>query len=815
VDLASDARQAWVEFRSRPWVSAVAVVTLALGVAGATTMFTMLSAVGSVMVPPGVDAARIARVVWMRSEETGTRGPVTADEYAELKKGLSVFETVSAWTDQQMLLGGAGGPSVSVKRVSIDFFRTLGFKPSAGRLFTADDARGGSPRVAILREGARQRLGGLNPRSLVRLGGNDYAVVGILPDRCWYPGAGGPDFWLPLEMSREGVPAAREVWMTVRLRSSDRRSLELARSQVAAAGTRLAQASPVAADRSRRLVLITLQADVGTRVGFGLLGLLGPAIIVLLITCGNVANLLLARAARREREMAVRAALGASRFRLIRERLAESAWLGGLGGALGVALAVAGVALLRLWVASFEESHSAADTIQLSGTALLFAVGVTIAIPLVFGLVPALVASKPNLTQSLHSAPGSRRPRRGPYGGRDVLVIVEIGLAIVLVVCAVMFSRFFAALNNIDWGFDASKVVAVGLSFGHGPSAGAADARRLADIVDAVRQVPGVRAAATGGLPGLSMERDRQPIEFDGCAAATGRVGAVAISVGPQYFSTLGLPVRRGRAISEMDTAGSAPVAVISERHGARCWPGQDPIGHRIRRGQGADARWLTVVGVVPDTMVTRALADGPQAIYIPSAQSGSSTGNAAGRPVEDVPNGFFVRADGDTRALVERIRATVRRVDPTQPLDDIERLDERWHRRFGGAPLIVGILGGFGAFALALGALGVFSVTSYMVAERTREFGIRIALGASRREVLQLVLKQAAIIVGIGTAVSFAGTLAVTRLGFREMADLAITDPILWASVCFLLVAVAVGASIVPAQRAMRVEPIVALRAE
>ena len=805
MDLFADARQAWIEFRSRPWVSAVAVVTLALGVGGATTMFTTLSAVGAVMVPPGVDAARVGRIAWMSSDEGGFRAPLAAEEYSQLKAGLTgggAFDVVAAWTDERMVVGGAGGPSVSVKHVSTDFFRTFDFKPSAGRLFTADESLAASPRVAVVREGVRARLSGFDLGRVVRLGGNDYTIVGILPDRCWYPSA-GTDVWVALETSRDGVPAAPSVDVTSRLRASSDDKLALARSQVSAVGARLAQASPIAADRSRRLSLITLKADAGKRLGFGLLGLLGPAIVVLLITCGNVANLLLARAARREREMAVRAALGASRLRLIRERLAESAWLGGLGGVLGIALAFGGVRLLRLWIAGFEQTQGAADGIHLSATALMFALGVTLAIPLVFGLVPALVASKPSLTQSLHSTPGSRRPRRGPYGGRDLLVIVEVGLAIVLVVCAVMFARFFSELGRVTWGFDPSRVIAAGLSLERGPSGRAADGRLLGDIVGAVRQVPGVRGAAAGGLLGLRSQSERDPIEFDGCAVAAGRVGAVTLGVGPDYFATLGLPVRRGRAITEMDTAGSAPVAVISEQHAARCWPGQDPIGRRVRRRRGADAPWLTVVGVVPNTMTTRVFSESPQAVYVPYAQSDSLTGT------------FLVRADATARGLVERIRAAVRRVDPTQPLDDVESVEEGLRRMLGGFPLIVGILGGFGAFALALGALGVFSVTSYMVAERTREFGIRIALGASRRGVLQLVLEQALVIVGIGTAVSFAGTLAVTRLGFREMANLAITDPILWASVCSLLVGVAVSAAILPALRAMRVEPVVALRAE
>jgi putative ABC transport system permease protein len=346
-------------------------------------------------------------------------------------------------------------------------------------------------------------------------------------------------------------------------------------------------------------------------------------------------------------------------------------------------------------------------------------------------------------------------------------------------------------------------VLAADLSFGRSPDRKVGDARLLAEIVEGARQLPGVVAAAAGETPDLPRPSGGSPVEFEGCASASGMRPARTLNVGPDYLAALGLPVRRGRDFTAQDTAGSPPVGVISEAYAARCWPGQDPIGRRFRQRQTAQAPWITIVGVVPDVMKTRLLPESPQPVYLPYLQH------------DAFPSSLLLRSNGDPAALAGAVRALVRRVDPTQPLDRLERLDESFRQRTGGTSLFTGILGGFSAFALALGALGVFSVMSYMVAERKREFGIRMALGASRRDVLRLVLGRATFIVAIGAVVSIIGTLAVTRSAFREMAELAVTDPLLWISVAALLAFVALGASVLPARRATRVEPAVALRAE
>ena len=687
---------------------------------------------------------------------------------------------------------------MSVKRVTATFFRTFAFRVAAGREFTLDDQDEGRPRVAIVSEAFLRRFPAHGVGKPLRLGGKDFTVVGVLPDRHWFPSAGGTDVWLPLPVARDGTPLVEPVVVTARLRGGA--DLAQARAQLAVVTARLTQGERAA--RPRKLALITLEQDKDKRTGFGLVGLLGPSIVVLLIACGNVANLLLARAARREREMAVRAALGAGRSRLLRERLAESAWPALAGGALGVALAFLCVALLRAWIGSVPASHAAAQAIRIDGRALLFAFAVTAVIPFVFGLVPAFVASRPNLQAALHQSPGRRKPRRGPYGGRDLLVVVEIGLAVVLVVCAGMFARFFTELGRLEWGFDATRVLAVELTVKRDPARPGSGAALVEDALKAVREVPGVQSAANGGVGGLEPSWRSDPIEFEGCLVAPRAAAAVASSVDDAYFATLRLPIRRGRAITGQDKAGAPRVGVISILHAERCWPGQDPIGRRFRIGRHPDAAWATVVGVAANALTTRAL-DTAQPVYVPIAQ-----GN-------ERPGTILVRAAGDPAGLVALLRAAIRRADPAQPGDNVERVGESLRAQLNGSPVLVGIVGGFGTFALALGALGVFSVTSYMVAERTREFGIRAALGASPWDVHRLVVRQALVIVAIGSAISAAGTIAVTRFTFPELAALALGDPSLWLAVSGLLALVALGASVVPARRAMRVQPVVALRAE
>jgi putative ABC transport system permease protein len=793
-------RQSLHEWRARPWVAAVAIGTLAVGMAGATTMFAVMATIQGTMVPPGVDADRVGRIVRVNADGTGGRQPLTRDELLGLRTETTAFESVSASIDERLVLHGPDGPAVSVQRVSVDFFRTLGFQPKTGRLFNSYDGRSGSRAVAIVSEVFLRRWPAYSLGASLRLGPHDYSIVGVLPEACWFPSAGSPDVWLPLETAQGDVPLAGTMSVIVRLRPDA--TMRLAREQAATIVDRHAGRQP--AGSSARPRLITLQEDYDKKGRLGLIGILGPGILLLLIACANVANLLLARATEREQDMAVRAALGASRARLVCDRLREQMWLAIAAGLFGTGLAWMCLRVVRFSLGGSEFAGGLAGLLALRASALLFALAVTVTVPIVFGFMPAWAASRPHVLRTLYQRAGSTPSRRGPYGARDLLVIVEVGLAVVLVVSAAMFARFFGELERIEWGFDASRLLEVGLTVDRRPALRAREARMVADMVDAVSQVPGVESAEAGEPIGLSLRRaDRIVVEFESCSSPGVAASAEINEVGGRYFSTMGLSMRRGRPLSPEDVVAGSLVGVVSQTHADRCWPGQNPIDRRFRLIGRDGGAWRTIVGVSPDVMVTRVLQNQPQPVYVPVGA------NAA------VADHILVRLAGNPTLILPLVRAAVRRIDPSQPVQKTETLDQSLARRNNESSWFRQVLTSFGVVASLLGALGVFSVVGYTVAERTREFGIRLALGASRIRILGMVIGRTAFIVAIGSVVSLTGTLMVTHLAFRELARMAVTDPILWALVVALLAIVALAASIVPAIRATRIDPMIALRAE
>jgi predicted permease len=747
------------------------------------------------MVPPGLDASRVGRIVWSSAESSGARGPLASAEFVGIRDAaLPGITVLAAYTDSESQLGGSDEP-VATKRVSASFFEAFGFRAAAGRNFTAEDQAPGHERVAILSASLLERRPDLGLGRTVIVEGESHLVVGILPDGAWYP-ARGTDVWLPLLVSASGEPLPERVAAAFRLHEGA--SLDLLRTQLAALGPRLAGDDP--GGRWRRLRPVTLEEEVSTRGGAGLVMLVSPALVVLLIACANVANLLLARAAGREPEMAVRAALGAGRWRLVTERLAESLTVALAGGAAGLGLAVVFVRLLRAWLGSARETQGLEGLIQLDTRAIGFAVLVTLAVPLLFGLVPAVKGSRPNLVAALQQGPGRRKPRRGPYGGRDLLVVVEIGLAVVLVVFAGMLTRFFQEMGNVRWGFDADRVIAVAMTSERRMST---DERlRLSSaLLEKAREVPGVSTASVGSLHAPDLPRERNGhVEFEDCTDLEA-AGAVPFHVGKEYFPTLGIRIVEGRPLSDADGASGLPVAVISARHVRRCWQGESALGRRLKITVGKNVEWATVVGVAPDAVTTRAISDLPQPVYLPW------------RPGQPDPPLLLVRTNGQSAAVARSLLDALRQVDPTMSATRMSRIDERFERQLSQTPLVLGLLAGFAAFSLLLGGLGVFAVTSYTVAERTREFGVRIALGASPSQVLRLVMRQATTVVLIGASVAIAGTLAVARATFHQLADLAMTDMPLWTGVALILALVAVGASLAPARRATRVQPVEALR--
>jgi len=797
-------RYGWRELRAHPGVAAGAILTLALGIGGSTTMYSVMSGIGS-GVASGVDADRVGRIVGSNPRLGTDRGPLSVDAFLAIRAGTDALEEAAAFSDDSALLDGekgASGASVAVTRISPGFFSTLGFTLSAGRPFREDECRSVAAPVVIVSERfcARRWPGGMTAAigQTVSLGGEAHTVVGVLPDRLWFGGP-GTDLYAPVALEAAGGGRS-PVFVVGRLRP--RAAWSAAQVELLRTASRIAKDDPEV-EPGWTIRAIPLREDAMKRARFGLLGVLGPAVVVLLIACGNVAHLLLARGSRREREMAIRAALGAGRFRLVVERLAESAWIAALAGLLGLAFALWGTAAARAWIDRFKPGM--ADAVRHDTSSLAFVVGLTVLTPPLFGLLPALRASKPNLAGALHGTAGQKARRRGAYGGRDLLVILEMALAVVLVATAGLFAAFFWELNHIEQRYDASRLLAVQLDLSRATRAGGDEqARRLvASIVASVRSIPGVREAAAAQMP-VPIGGRPDPRVLEGCVARANAPSSVPVlAVGDGYFAAIGLPILRGRGIERTDVAGSPPVAVVSESVASRCWPGLDAVGRRVRVSDAA--AWATVVGVVRDPMASHALAGIlPMApVFLPAVQRGGAVGS------------LLVRAEGDALSLAHPVRDAIRAVDRNQPVAETVLLADLISRRFVDGWMLIGLMNVFAALALALAAVGVFGVTSYSVAERTREFGIRVAMGATPAGIIRMVTGQALGVVAIGAVLAALGTAAVTRVMWAELLVVGASSWLGFASIAAVIGLVALAACVIPARRATRVDPVVALRAE
>jgi putative ABC transport system permease protein len=783
-------------------VFALAVLTLAFGIGGATTMYGTLTGVGNGM-PTVPDEDRVGRVFASNPGLGVVRGSVTMEEYEVVRATAPAFEELAAFASGPMLLSEpAGETTVEVQRISPAFLRTLGFHVIAGRAFRSDEAGPGSAPVALVGErfcAARWGSAAAGLGRSLRLSGVDYLVIGVLPDGAWYPARGVP-VWTPLGSAQPGADS-RDVWIVGRLKRDAVWTQAVAELQ--AAGRRLAERDP-AVRRGWSLTVVPQSEESMKRAGFGVFAVLGPAVVVLLIACGNVANLLLARGTRREREMAVRAALGASRARMVGERVAETAWIAAAAGAAGIVFAYWGARAARAWIDAFKPGL--ADGVGLSLSALAFALAVTALTPLVVGLLPALLTTRRPFTEALHESARHRSARRGPYGGRDLLVIVEMALAVVLVLTGGLLSAFFWEMNHIDRHFDSSHVLAASLDLPRAAGPTGTDRRGAAlaeAVLESVRALPGVRAAAVAERS-LPIGDRTVGGAVEACADSSVAASVSTVAVGPHYFDALGLPLLQGRPIDGSDGPGSPTVAVVSEWMARRCWPGASVLGRRLLLG--ASRVPAVVVGMAADAMTNASLGSvlPPAPVYLATAQHPSRTTGA-----------LLVRSYAEPRALVRRVREAVRAVDRQQPLAVLAPFDELLASRFAEGWLVIGLMQAFAVLALALAGVGVFSVTSYSVAERTREFGVRVALGASPGDVARLVLRRALTVVGVGAAAAGALTIAVTRVMFAELITVGTQSPLGFLAIAGVLSVVTLVACLAPVRRATRVDPVVALRTE
>jgi len=807
--LRQDLRHAVRSLTKSPGFTVAVVLTLALGIGATTAIFSVVDAV--LVKPFGLpDEGRLV-TVWQdqsrrggpQKEWTG-RSVFSAWHDGGVRDAGGGLEALSLITDWQpdVTLGDRPEP-VPAALVSSDYFDVVGVQPVLGRGFAGGDDVDGHDRVLVLSHDLwQQRFGGdpLAVGSTVTVGGEAYTVIGVMPAGFRPPLEPAATFWSVL--ATRGVD---EDWGNFYLRVVGRlapgASMATAKASLDRVMKRLGEVRP--ADYADTAVTVEPMRDTVTGPArTPILAVFGAVWLVLLIACVNVANLVLVRSGDRERELAVRSALGAGRTALVRQLLVESLVLAAAGGALGVLLAAWGVDLIRL---STPAGIPRADGIALAPSVLLFALAVTAGAGLLFGIVPALRAARSSVTRGLH------RGGRGAVGGRSrlhsVLVVAEVALGLSLLVGAGLLIRSFDALTHVDPGIRPAGVLSGRLSF---PSARFPERQRVAAFVDqAVARLearPDVLSAGAVSVLPLSGNQHDVGFGIEGRMPEPGHEPATDYRVAtPGYFQTIGVPLVRGRLFSPSDDAGAPKVALVSEEMVRRYFADEDPIGRRLKIGgvRSEDAPWWTIVGVVGSVRDNRLDKAPDPEVYVPLAQ----------RPPGSMT--LVVRSDRPLESLAEPLREAVWSLDPEQAVAQVVPMADLVHSSLAASRFLAGLLGVFATLALILAAVGIYGVMAYSVGRRTREIGVRMALGARPATVLRMVLGQGAVLAGIGLALGLFVAYTLTKGMGSLLFGVSPHDPVTFVTVAAVLAAAALLATGVPARRAARVDPVEALREE
>jgi putative ABC transport system permease protein len=786
-----------------PGFTAIAVITLALGIGANTAIF---SVVNAVLLRPLKYPDPEQLVLVTDTQPPSSETPADYAEYLDWRDQAQFFQHLAAYFNTTYTLTGQGDPQqLWGVRMSASTLPALGVNPILGRGFRQEEEVRSSERVALISYGFWQRQFAGDAKVVgqaITLDAKPYTVVGVLPStlRALNPldiqTGQERDVWLPLRLDTEIAPRGLH-FLTVFARL--RPGVSMAQASAAMAGVNAHLQQERSIDHGAKLMSLQ-QAIVPAKVRTSLLLLLGAVGFVLLIACGNVANLLLARSTSRQKEIAIRLALGASRTRLIRLLLTESLLLALLSGVAGLLLSVWGVSVFvtaaRALVPRLEE-------VGLDLRVLLFTAGVSLLTGLLFGLAPALRASKSEMQESLKEG-GRSGVGRGQQRLRGSLVVVEVALSLVLLVGAGLLVKSFVHVLTTDRGFDAEQVLTANLTLS---SVKYAEPQQQAlffqQFLESVKRVPGVEAAAIVNNAPLTGDGTNGGIKIEGRTDPPDQQPVAEKSIiSPEFFSVMRTSLLRGRVFTEQDNMSAAPVAIINESLARRYFAGENPIGRRI------DFNWDTkgtqeVVGIVRD--IKQYGLDLPTAptIYVPHSQ----------RP--DSGMTVVVRSSLDPASLVGAMRQQLLALDKEQPLAQVRTMQQVVAQSTAQRRVMVMVSALFGALALLLAALGLYGVMAYTVTLRTREIGVRMALGAQRSDILRLVISNGMALALIGIAVGLAGAFALTRLMVSLLFHVTPTDARTFAAVPALLIVVALLACCIPARRATKVNPLVALRYE
>jgi putative ABC transport system permease protein len=800
--LLQDLRYAIRMLRKKPSFTIVVVLALAIGIGANTAIFSVVNAI--LLRPlPYKNFDRIS-MIWMNNPKLG----VSEDwhsypNYVDYKEQNQVFEDMAAFNNRSFNLTGAGDPVRVVGAWNTaSLFSVLGVDAALGRTFTEEEQEPGKDMVVVLSNGVWRRNFGGDASVVgqqISLNGINRTVIGVMPASFGFPEK-TTEFWVPLTIT----PQRKQARTAISYKAVGRLK----------PGVTLAQAQADMAAIAKRIDDQYFQSDYGInlrlvhdqethKVRSALLVLLGAVGFVLLIACANVANLLLARAAMREKEVAIRLALGARRWRIIRQLLTESVLLGVVGGAVGLLLAVWGLSAL---VALAPADIPRLDQTGIDGRVLAFTLGISLVTGLIFGLVPALQASKPDVNDAL------KEGGRGSTGGggariRNLLVVSEIALSLVLLVGAGLLIRSFMRLQQFELGFNPEHLITMRLQL---PGSKYKEPKQLAgfyqQLFERIEAVPGVQSAGAISTIFLSDTPNSTNFTIEGRPAPTG-VEAIEVpfdAVSAKYFRVMGIPLISGREFDDRDAIGTPPVAIINETFANRFFPGEDPIGKRyVYGGPGPNNPWITIVGVVGDMRRTGFDRPVRPETFLPNSQ--------------DPDNALTIvaRTSGDPASFAGMLRDQVWSIDREQSVYDIKTMDQTLAEMLSQRRFNMLLLGIFASVALLLAALGIYGVISYSVSQRTHEIGIRMAMGAQSRDVLSLVVRHGLVLTGTGIAAGLIASFGLTRLMATLLYGVSATDPVTFIAIPVVLAGVALGACFVPARRAAKVDPIEALRYE
>jgi predicted permease len=808
-ELLSDARYALRSLARAPGFALVAVFTLALGIGANSAIFSVLN--GVVLRPLGyAEPDRLMRLASQFPTMDFFKFWISPPEFFELKERARSFEALGGYRTGQVSVGGGDVPHrVTSASATSDLFTTLGVPARLGRPFNAEEDLPNAERVATLSYELWQSAFGGDPQIVGRtiiVNGNESRVTGVMPPRFDVADA-GVQVWVPLRLDPTNRQNRGSHFLDVIGRVRPGASETQARAELNALVRQWSELNPdthVPTPDNHPLIMSSLQHDLIGNVRPTIILLLGAVGFVLLIACANVANLLLARAESRQKEIAVRAALGAGRLRLMRQFLTEGVVLSLVGGTLGLALGYAGV---RVLLAINPRGIPRSVEIGIDGNVLLFTLAVTVVTGVVFGLAPALHLSRRNVTQTLRDASGRTTAGSARLVVRRLLVASEVALAVVLVVGSGLMLRSFAELQKVDPGFDPGGLLSFQLFLPAAtyPNGGAQNAF-LDRLLGELRALPGVTdAAAMSGLP-PRRDVNANDTEFEGkVPTPDGPPLNVDYyqNVTTDYFDAMEIPLRDGRGFTPAD-AGGTPVAVVNERLVRVFYPNENPIGRRIRPCCSTPTNpvpWLTIVGVVKDVKQGGLEEETGTELYFLYPQVAAF--NFAPRTMNVV-----VRTQRDPMQRASAVAGVLRTLDPSLPIANLATMDDVIGDSVARPRFITLLLAIFATVALALAAIGTYGVMAYSVAQRRQEIGIRMALGAQGRTVLGMVLSQGFIVAGAGLLVGLGGAFALTKLLSSLLFNVSATDPMAFVSAPLILAFVALLACYIPALRATRVDP-------